>query len=192
VSRLHFMIVHPRRTLAVLATTTVAVGVTLASSASFTATSANPSNTFTAGTLTMANSKSGAAILTAANMRPADPATTGTVDIQNTGSLSGAFVLARTAPVDSDGTFPMSAKLNAIVTDCGAWTSGGTVANPCGDGDDVVKYTGLLSAMPASTALGTFAATDKHTYKFSVALDTTADNNYQGDSSTVRFDWNAS
>ena len=191
-SRLHVLIHRPKRTLAALATTSLAVGVTLASSASFTATSANPSNTFTAGTLTMANSKSGAAILTASALRPGDPPATGTVDIQNTGSLSGAFMLAKSAPVDSDGTYPMSAKLNTVVTDCGAWTAGGTVANPCGDGDDVVKYTGLLSTMPASIALGTFGADEKHTYKFSVGFDPSADNNYQGDSSTVRFDWDAS
>jgi hypothetical protein len=42
------------------------------------------------------------------------------------------------------------------------------------------------------SALGTFAANEKHRYQFSVALDATADDNYQGDSSTVQFLWNAS
>ena len=48
---------NPRRLLAALATILVAVGVTVASGASFTATTANPSNIFTAGTLTMSNDK---------------------------------------------------------------------------------------------------------------------------------------
>ena len=43
---------NPRRLLAALATILVAVGVTVASGASFTAQTANAGNTFTAGTLT--------------------------------------------------------------------------------------------------------------------------------------------
>ena len=190
-SRFHVLVQSPRRTLAALGTVLAAVGVTVASGATFSAASANPSNTFSSGTLTMVNSKAGAAILTASNMRPGDPATVGTVDIQNSGSLSGDFTLGRATPVDSDTANPMSGKLNVVVTDCGAWPSGGTAANPCGDLDDATKYTGTLAAMPASTALGRFAASEKHTYRFSVALDASADNAYQGDSSTVRFDWTA-
>ena len=41
---------NPRRLLAALATILVAVGVTVASGASFTATAANPANTFSSGT----------------------------------------------------------------------------------------------------------------------------------------------
>ena len=52
-------------------------------------------------------------------MKPGDPASKGTVDIKNTGSLAGAFTLTRGTVVDSDGSNPMSAKLNVIVTDCG-------------------------------------------------------------------------
>ena len=67
----------------------------------------------------MGNAKAGAAILTASNMKPGDPASKGTVDIKNTGSLAGAFTLTRGTVVDSDGSNPMSAKLNVVVTDCG-------------------------------------------------------------------------
>ncbi len=79
----------------------------------------NPANTFTAGTLTMGNSKAASAILTASNMKPGDPASTGTVDIKNTGTTSGAFTLTRGTVVDSDPANAMSPKLNVIVTDCG-------------------------------------------------------------------------
>ena len=74
-SRFKSLKANPRRSLAALATVLVAVGVTGASGASFTATSANPSNTFTAGTMTMSNSRDNLAILTASNMKPGDPAT---------------------------------------------------------------------------------------------------------------------
>ncbi len=38
-------------------------------------------------------------------------------------------------------------------------------------------------------ALGTFAGGDKHRYQFTVALDGSADNSYQGGTSTVDFNW---
>jgi hypothetical protein len=188
VSRLHVLARRPKRTLAALSTALVAVGVTAASGADFNAASANPSSTFSTGTLTINNQKEGSAILTASNLRPGDPATTGTVDIANSGSLSGAFSLARQAPVDSDAANPLSGKLNLVVVDCGAFA--GTTPT-CGDADDVTRYSGTVAGMSGSQALGTFAAGEKHRYRFSVALDSSAGNAYQGDSSTVEFDWNA-
>ena len=183
-SRFKSLKANPRRSLAALATVLVAVGVTGASGASFTATSANPSNTFTAGTLTMGNTKAAAAILTASNMKPGDPATKGTVDIKNTGSLAGAFTLTRGTVVDSDGANPMSGKLNVVVTDCGTDLD-------CAAGTNPVKYTGTLAGMSSVIALSSFAANEERRYEFSVALDSTATNAYQGDNSVVPFTWDA-
>ena len=183
-SRFKSLKANPRRSLAALATVLVAVGVTGASGASFTATSANPANTFTAGTMTMGNTKAGAAILTASNMKPGDPATLGTVDIKNTGSVNGVFTLTRGTIVDSDLGNLMSGKLNVIVTDCGADVN-------CAIGASTMKYTGTLAAMNAAVALGTFAANEEHRYEFSVALDSSATNAYQGDNSVVPFTWDA-
>jgi spore coat-associated protein N len=184
-SRFKILAANPRRSLAALATVLIAVGVTGASGASFNATTANPSNTFTAGTLTMTNSKAAAAILTASNMKPGDPATKGTVDIKNTGSLAGAFTLGKGAIVDSDGSNPMSAKLNVVVTDCGTDVD-------CALGTSSVTYTGTLAAMPATIALGSFAGGIEHRYEFAVAFDSSATNAYQGDNSVVPFTWDAS
>ena len=184
---------HPRRTLATLATVLAAVGVTVASGADFTASSANPANVFSTGTLSQFNSAANSAVLTAANLRPGATPAVGTVDIANTGSLSGTFTLTRGTPVDSDTTYPLSTKLNVTVTDCGVYA--GTTAPTCGDGDDTTVYTGTLGQMGttghAINSLGTYAASAKHRYQFSVGLDQTADNNYAGDSSTVAFTWNA-
>jgi hypothetical protein len=126
-------------------------------------------------------------------MRPAGPAATGTVDIENSGSLSGAFTLSRTAPVDNDGANPLSGKLNITVVDCGDFSSGTPV---CGDGDDVVKFTGGTIAQMGTggypiDALGTYGAGEKHRYEFTVQLDGSADDNYQGDTSSVEFDFDA-
>jgi hypothetical protein len=190
-SRLPLLVRHPRRTLTVFATILTAVGVTVASGADFTAQSANPANTFSTGTLTLSNSAT--AILTASGMRPGDTATEGTVDIANTGTLSGAFTLTRATPVDSDTAYPLSSKLNVTVEDCGTFT--GATAPACGDPDDVNRYSGTLAQMGAGghpiSGLGTFAGGEKHRYRFQVALDASADNNYQGDTSTAAFTWNA-
>jgi spore coat-associated protein N len=176
---------HPRRALLALAALTASVAVAVGSSASFSASSANPSNTFAAGTLTILNSKEGLAVLTASNMKPGDSAT-GTVDVQNTGSLSGAFTLSRSGIVDSDGANPLSAKLNLVVKDCGDFSSGA----PTCDVGDPSKYSGTIAAM-GSSALGTFVASEKHRYEFTVTFDSSATNAYQGDTSSVQFDWNA-
>src|SRR5215218_2328940 len=185
-SRIDVLLAYPKRTLGVLALVLVAVGVAVGSGANFSASSANPSNTFTAGTLTMDNSKDAAAILTASNWKPGDTQT-GTVDIQNTGSLAGAFTLSRSALTDSDNANPMSAKIDLVVKDCGDFSSG----TPTCDAGDPAKYAGTVAAMSSAVALGTFAAGEKHKYEFSVSVNTSAGNAYQGDNSVVPFTWNA-
>lgn len=177
----------PRRTLGALALILVAIGVAVGSGANFTASSANPSNTFTTGTLTMSNSKEGAAILSASNIKPGDTAT-GTVDIENTGSLSGDFTLSRTDLTDSDGTNPLSAQLDLVVKDCGDFSAG----TPTCDVGDPAEYTGTLAAMNSAVPVATYAAAEKHRYEFTVTFNSSAGNAYQGDSSSATFQWDAS
>src|SRR4051812_35723464 len=78
------LIRRPKRTLGTLALGLCALGVAVGSGADFSAQTANPSNTFSAGSLTMDNSKSGAAIFQADNLSPGGTARTGVVDIKNT------------------------------------------------------------------------------------------------------------
>jgi spore coat-associated protein N len=193
VGRIAFLAKQPKRTLGALAVLVAATGVVAGSGANFTASSANPSNSFATGSLSILNSKENAAILTAANMVPGGTPTTGTVDISNTGTIAGTFTLSRSAPVDSDAGNPLSAKLNLVVKDCGAWPAPAT-PEPCGDGDDVTIYgspANTISGMSSNVALGAFAAGEKHRYEFSVGLDASASDSYQGDTSTVQFNWNA-
>ncbi len=183
-TRLESLVQNPKRTLGVLAGVLVAVGLAIGSGANFTAQSANPSNTFTAGTLTMDNSKAGAAILTATNMKPGD-VTTGTVDITNTGSVDGDFVLTRSALTDTPSSPAMSAKLDLVVTDCGDPDT-----PDCAGGTE--EYNGTLGAMSGSTDLETYSAAEAHRYEFEVTFNSSADNTYQSGSSTATFQWNAS
>ena len=181
-----FVARHPLRALGALSALIAAVAVAVGSSASFTATSANPSNTFAAGTLSILNSQEGLAVLTASGMNPGDSAT-GTVDVQNSGSLSGAFVLSRSNIVDSDAVHPMSAKLDLVVKDCGDFSSG----TPSCDAGDPVKYSGTLDAMSGSSALGTYAANEKQRYEFTATFNSSAGNQYQGDNTSATFQWDA-
>ena len=192
-SRLEILAAQPRMAAGALVTLLLAASAVVGSGADFTASSANPENTFATGTLSMVNSKSGSAVLSASGLKPGGPAATGTVDIENTGSLSGAFTLGRDTVTDSDTANPLSAKLDVAVVDCG--TFAGSTPPACGDGDDVNKYTGTLADMGAPghaiAALGTFAGGAKHRYQFSVSLESGAGDAYQGDSSSVQFDWSA-
>ena len=189
-SRLAFFARNPRRALAGLTSALAAAGLAVGTGADFSASSANPANTFSAGTLSIDNSKSGAAILTASNLKPGGSAQTGTVDIKNAGSLAGAFKLAKSSLADSGNadpvTYPLSGKLNLVVKDCGAFVD--STAPDCSTGTTV--YSGTLSGM-SQQSLGTFAADDKHRYEFSVALDASAGNEYQSGKTSVRFDWTA-
>jgi spore coat-associated protein N len=173
----------PRRVLIAAATALLALAVAVGSGANFNSTTANPSNVFTAGTLTSTNSKDGGFILTATGMRPGD-SQAGTVDIKNTGSLSGTFTLAKSALTDAPASPAFSSKLDLLVEDLGDCTSGCT-ATPS------TVYTGKVGAMPSQSLA--FAAGAVHRYRFTVSFPNGgsggADNAYQGASTSVRYDW---
>jgi spore coat-associated protein N len=184
-SRFKVLRANPRRTLAALATLLIAVGVTAASGANFSATSANPSNTFSSGTMSLLNNKEGAAVLTASNLKPAGPTQSGEVLLENTGSLPGAITLTKNSLVDSSPV--MAALLDLTIEDCGADQdcTTGTGLNATTN-----VYTGTVAAMPAQN-LGTWAAGAKHRYKFTVGLNGSALNNVQGKTVSVAYAWDA-
>jgi hypothetical protein len=177
---------HPRRTVAALATGLLAISVATGSGADFSSESANPANTFTAGSLTMDNSRGDAAIFSPSNMKPGAAPQLGTVDIANTGSLPGVFSLSRDRLASTDTGTPnpsaFAAKVNLTVTDCGA---------ACGDAGDHQVYDGTLAAMDADLPLGTFDAGEKHRFQFAAQLDVSTGNEYVADSASARFLWDA-
>jgi spore coat-associated protein N len=166
-----------------------ALGVGLG--ANFNSTSVNPSNVFTAGTISHSNSKASAAILTASNIVPGNTAT-GSVDIKNTGTASGTFTLTDTPPVDTAPASPaprLSKKLTLTIVDQGDPTC--TTACPAA----VTLYTGTVFAQPATIALGAFPAGATHRYVFTMTFPDAgtggADNAYQGASATVDYNWSS-
>jgi spore coat-associated protein N len=176
----------PRKVLVAFAALMLAAAIAVGSGANFNSTSANPSNVFTAGTISHSNSKASAAILTASNMVPGGTAS-GTVDIKNTGSVTGNFTLTHTSPVDLPASPGLSKKLTLTIQDLGDPNC--TVSCP----GAVQIYTGTLYAMPASISLGAFAAGATHRYQFTVTFPDGgtggADNAYQAASTTVEYDW---
>ena len=176
----------PRKVLLAFGALLVVAAVAVGSGANFNSTSANPSNVFTAGTISSSNSKASAAILTATNIVPGNTAT-GTVDIKNTGTASGTFTLTHTAPVDNPVSPGLSKKLTLTIVDHGDPTC--VTSCPA----DVTLYSGTIFAEPSTIALGTFAPNAQHSYVFTMTFPDSglngADNVYQGASTTVAYNW---
>ena len=190
---IHSVAARPRRTIAALATALAAAGVAVGSGADFTSRSANPSNTFTAGTLTTDNSRDGAALFSPSNLKPGGAPQTGTVDVENDGSIGAAYTLTRDQLTSTDtgesNPTPFATQVDLVVTDCGAFD--GETAPSCGDAGDDRVFDGTLAAMDAAVPLGDYAAGEKHRYVFAASLDGGAGNEYQGDGSSARFVWDA-
>jgi spore coat-associated protein N len=163
----------------------LAATLAVASVSLFTSSSANPENTFTAGSLSHSNSNEGAAILTAAGIVPGDTET-GRVTIKNTGDVSGKFRLSTSNLSDTPG--PNGGRLSKVlrlkVVD--------RTSTPR------TIYNGAYNAMP-SIGLGTWAKDEEHTYNFTVTFPnggvppspTTGDNAYKGSSTKIQFNWDA-
>ena len=165
------MLSNHKRTLAGLATALVAVGVAVGSGATFSSATANPANTFSSGTFKHTNSKNGAAIVTGSKMLPGD-SKNGTVTITNTGDAAGKFKLAETNDTNGFAAGSLDLKIEDVTN----------VSSP------TQVYLGDLGAVPA-TDLGTFAASEARTYKFTVTLDSTAGNVDQGKAATADYEW---
>lgn len=193
-SRLTYFRSNPKRTLTALTGVLAASAVAVGSGADFSAQTANPGNAFTAGTLTMSNDKEAAALLTASNLKPGGVSQPGTVDIGNTGSLGGDFTLDKGAISNkdkagaNDTASPIAEKIKLTVVDCGVFS--GSTAPTCDTNDTKVVDGAVLSSF-TSQNLGAYAAGAKHRYQFTVQLDSSAGDPYQGEASTVEFVWNA-
>jgi hypothetical protein len=186
-SRMKVLLRRKTTLLFALALLLLAAAIVVGSSALFSTSSANPSNTFSSGTLSQSNSKEGTAILSATKMIPGDTKN-GTVEITNTGDVSGKFSLSSSNLSDTPGPNggKLSQRLKLKIEDVTNASSPTTI------------YDGSFDSMPVQQ-LGTWGAGDKHTYKFAVTFPdtgtpsspTTGDNAYQGSSTKLDFNWSA-
>ncbi len=163
-----------KRVVGALAGLLAAASVAVGSGATFSSQSANPSNTFAAGTLVQSNSKAGAAIVTGANLKPGD-VKSGEVTITNSGSLAGTFKLSELNAANGFAAGSLQLKIEDV--------TGATATQ---------VYAGDFDAVPAAgISLGSFAAGQARTYRFTVTLVTAAGNGDQGKSDDAEFEWTA-
>lgn len=162
------------RTIAALATALAAAGVAVGTGANFSSHSANAANTFSSGTLIQSNSRSGASIVTGTNLKPGD-VRTGEVTIANTGSLAGTFKLSETSASNAFGSGDMSLKIEDV--------SGSS---------PVSVYAGDIGKVPATGIdLGSYAAGEAHTYRFTATFAQGSPNSDQGKSASATYEWDA-
>jgi hypothetical protein len=206
----------------ILAITTVAAVIAAGSIAlpatfgAFTAQTQNPNNTFTAGTLTMSNSRQGTYIISGSNIAPGDSGTL-TVTVTNTGSLSATMSLAESWSSGWSSFGECSNGNAATGTNCSDLSLGQAYTN--GDSspgindttgslglqlkiDDVTNggpvgiYNGGFSgvgsrSLPGSALNGKWAPGEVRIYRFSWDLPVNADNTYQGTKASADFSFNA-
>jgi spore coat-associated protein N len=168
-------VANRRKILVPLGTLLAAGAIAIGSGATFTATTQNPGNAFTTGTLQMTNSNDKAAIFSATNLKPGDTVN-GTVTITNSGSLPAKYTLTEK---NLTNTFAQPDLLDITITDI-TNSSAPTAVKTKADFGTV-----------GTIALGEFKAGEARTYQFSVTLDISADNDNQGKSAGAAYTWDA-
>ena len=167
--------------------------------AAFSASTSSAGNSFSAGTVAIADNDAGSALLSLPAAAPGQ-STTSCITVTYSGSLDAGVRLYTTL---SGGLAPY---LNLVVTrgtdpspvfsSCSGFNADGT--NYIGQGAGVI-YSGTLAAFPATYAAGlvdpltgapeTWTAGEKHSYRFAVTL--AANDAAQGLSQTAAFTWEA-
>lgn len=157
-------------TLVVLALLAVVLQSIVFSGASFTSSSGNPGNAFTAGSFGHVNSKDGQIVLSPTDMYPGCTAASGTFTITGTGDVSGSYALTKSAVVE---TADVSSALTLTVQDV---TSGTTISSTT-----VAAFT--------TADLGTIASGEARQYRLTLAYPVAnADPAIQGGSMTLTLD----
>jgi hypothetical protein len=181
----------------------LAVGlVALATTASYSAFSrstANPGNSFAAGTVTVSDNDAGAAMLSLSSAQPGN-SDTSCIRVLYSGSLDATIRLYATV---SGSLAPYLALTVTRGTDaspafdsCSSFTADTT--NYLGSGAGVI-FSGLLSAFPTSYSAGivdplsgapeTWTTSEVHSYRVTISLNN--DPAAQGLSATASFVWEA-
>lgn len=183
-ARLSYAIHQPRKTLAALAALLTALGMTLASGASFTA-SESATAAVSAKNLKVTKSETGAVFSSADKLKPGESAS-GTVTMTNDNTdgdgVAANFTLSQST---SDTAGPNGGDLSDVLTV--TITEGSTTV-----------YSGLAKNMSAQT-LGLFNPGDSKTYSFVFSFpdggtpssETTGDNAYKKSATDVTYTFDA-
>lgn len=179
-----------------------AIAVAAATWSSFSATTANPSNSFSAGTVAISDNDAGAT-MSASGMAPGG-STSGCVQVTYTGSLPA------TVREYGSVTGSLAQYLNLTITR--GTQSSPTFPSCTGFSADSTNYVGAGAGVVYSGTLSTYASTytnfssglvdppgsaqawnqnSAHVYKFTITLPSSAPSAAQGLSSGATFSWEA-
>ena len=165
----------------------------------FSATTENPSNSFTAGTVTLTDNDSGTAMLALSGAKPGD-SDTSCIQVTYTGNLSSTVRLyGATTGTGLDQYLNLTVTRGTTTTgfdNCTGFTADATDYVGQGAG---VMYNGTLQGFADSYATGhvdptsgtpeTWTASEAHAYKFVVSIQD--NNSAQGLNATQTFTWEA-
>ena len=163
--------------------------------AAFSATTVNPTNNWTAGTVALSDDDSNTAAFTATNLKPGSTGTK-VIVVTSNGSLASTVKLYGTNAATTNG---LSSYINLVITQgTGGSFASGTGFMPLVTGSNV--YTGTLANFSATatgfaTGLGTWAptgtASEARSFQIQYTVDAAAPNTSQAGTAAVGFTWEA-
>lgn len=166
-----------------------------ASYSAFSATTSNPTNNWSAGTVALSDDDSNTAMFTASGLKPGS---TGTkcIAVTSTGTLPSAVKLYGTS---YSGTNVLSQNINlTVVQGTGGGFASCTGFTPLGTGATV--YSGTLAGFASAatnfgSGLGTWAPTgtgsETRSFQFTYTVDPATPNTAQGGTAAIGFTWEA-
>ena len=176
-ARLRWIVRNSRRWILALVLLVVALAVASFSFGLFTSSSANPSNTFSSGSMSQVNSSDDKAAMSATGMVPGDR-TTGQVSITNVGDATGTFALSGEDLVDTPG--PNGGNLSDAL-----------MLRIVESDREEPLYSGPLAGFD-TVPLGDWAPDEERTYDFRVTFPSgAADDRFQRSVASVTFTWDA-
>jgi hypothetical protein len=168
----------------------------------FSATTSNPTNNWTAGTVALTDNDANTALFTAANLKPGSTGARCIV-VSSSGSLPSAVKLYGTGYSSTpttpgknlgdvislkveEGTGATNAACAGFVPDAApaATIFNGTLSSFAGKAD-------FASGAGTWTPVGVSTGSESKSYRVSYTLSSTADNGYQGASASIGFTWEA-
>lgn len=164
-----------------------------ASYSSFSATTSNSSNTWSAGTVVLNNDAS-TALFTATGLKPGSTATK-CINVTSTGTLASAVKLYGTSYTTTNG---LGSALAFSITQ-GTGSTSATCTGFTADTSNSGVYSGTLAGFSAATSfnngLGTWTptgtASETKSYRLVYTVDPNAANSVQGGTAAIGFTWEA-
>lgn len=171
------------------------------SDAAFSATTVNPDNSWTAGTVALTDSQAGTAMFEATGMVPGGDPVTNCVEVTYSGSVATSATALYASWSDSDGGGATAGTPAAGLSDDLVVTvqmgEPGVACADLGAGNSTEVHAGTLDSMDTDFASGSLGWTPAggsdtvRAFAFTVELPDTTPNDAQGDGATATFTWEA-